>query len=282
MKDQTLLYLTGLDIDEAGLKDVLNQARGMNARVAIAVLAMLPSQPINAYGHMPYGGLGIAHDWVDRVQTSKKALKQAEDQVEALLAEANVSGDVQTALGALSDLQIAVAQRAMASDLAAIAPSMRDGDEDLFNTAAFGVLFHSPVGLVLNGDALTPPKRIFVAWNSELPSARAIHAALPMLATADEVIIGTIDPKSTEYKDGEDPGTEIAAWLSHRGCEVTVGHYPSGGATVASAIAQHAKETGADIVVMGAFGRSRMRELVFGGTTDSMLRQTEVPIFLAH
>ncbi|MFY0312091.1 universal stress protein, partial [Leisingera sp. D0M16] len=90
------------------------------------------------------------------------------------------------------------------------------------------------------------------------------------------------DPDLTDERDGEDPGTDAAAWLSHHGCNVTVSQFPSGGRDVGPAIQDRAREAGADLVVMGAYGHSRLREAVFGGTTRTMIEQTELPVLFAH
>ena len=151
--------------------------------------------------------------------------------------------------------------------------------------AVQSALFMSPAGVILNGVSRTAaltPGLVLVAWNSGLPAARAIHAALPVLRTAREVVIAIIDPVMTPYRDGEDPGADVALWLSHHGCKVSVQQMPSGGQPVDAALLKKAKETGADLIVMGGYDHSRMREVIFGGTTRSMVDQTAFPVLLAH
>ena len=115
-----------------------------------------------------------------------------------------------------------------------------------------------------------------------MPAARAIHAALPILEAAKEVVVAIIDPVTTAFRDGEDPGADVALWLSHHGCKLSVQQMPSGGQQIDAALLRKGKETGADLIVMGGYDRSRMREIVFGGTTRSMVEQVEFPVFLAH
>ena len=85
-----------------------------------------------------------------------------------------------------------------------------------------------------------------------------------------------------EASHGEDPGVDIATWLTHHGCNVTVQQYPSGGLDICDAILARAKEARADLVVMGAYGHSRTREALFGGTTRSLIAQTEQPVYLVY
>ena len=87
---------------------------------------------------------------------------------------------------------------------------------------------------------------------------------------------------TTVNRDGQDPGTDVAAWLSHHGCLVTLSQYPSGGRSVADVIQDRAAEAGSDLIVMGAYGQARMIQTVLGGTTRSMVEQTKLPVFLAH
>ena len=86
----------------------------------------------------------------------------------------------------------------------------------------------------------------------------------------------------TPEHDGQDPGTDLAAWLSHHGCTVTVAQYPSGERPISDYIQDHVRETGADLIVMGAYARGGMLQTVLGGTTRSMVEQTEMPVFFAH
>ncbi|MFC6582283.1 universal stress protein [Sulfitobacter aestuariivivens] len=74
----------------------------------------------------------------------------------------------------------------------------------------------------------------------------------------------------------------MAKWLSHHGCNVTVSQFPSGGREVGQAIQDRATELGADLVVMGAYGHARMIQTVLGGTTRTMMEQTDLPLMLAH
>jgi nucleotide-binding universal stress UspA family protein len=96
------------------------------------------------------------------------------------------------------------------------------------------------------------------------------------------VTIGVFDPVASKDHDGENPGSDVARWLSHHGCHVNLQQYPSGGQEIGDCIQKRSAETGADLVVMGAYGHSRMRQTVFGGTTRSVIDQTDFAALLAH
>jgi len=282
MKNRTLLFIAHDTISEDDVRPVLQEAASQNARVVFLILAVGPAYPMNAFGAMPYGGIEISDQWLEALSQSKASLYSKAQSIRGLLQSEGVSGDVQVAHIVTTEVADLVARHALVSDLAYVAPSMRAVNADLFRAAVNGVLFRSEIGLALNGAPLARPNRVFVAWNTEAPAARAIHEALPVLKTAKEVIIASFDPESREEADGEDPGADVARWLSHHGCNVIVSQFPSGGGDIAAAIQRRAKELGVDLIVMGAYGRSRMREFVFGGTTRTMLEYTDTPILMAR
>ena len=282
MKNQTILFVMSDQAPDKDITGLLDEAAAQNARVVCLILAMAPTYPIGAYGALPYGAMDVPSNWVEEVTSSREALKTRRDEVEALLQKAGVSGDVQAVHTVPADVRDVVARRALVCDVATVAASLRDENADVYRAATYGILFDSPIGLMLNGSPLARPKQIFLAWNAELSSARAIHTVLPMLKVAEEVHIAVFDPKTQAGDAGEDPGADLARWLSHHGCTVTVNQYPSGGGDIATALQRRASEVGADLVVMGAYGHSRMREFVFGGTTRTLLEQAETPVLMVH
>lgn len=284
MQNSTILITVGKDtaLDELAAK--LETIRAIPAKVAILLVGDLPRFPYYAVGVPPYGGVDIPPEWQAAISENNAALKAKKDWIETLLQQHDLAGGVSVIAAEPAQISDAVARRAMLCDVALVSNDLRASDP-LFHRVVYGVLLQSPVGALLNdptGATLNRPKRIFVAWNTQLPAARAVHLALPILRQADEVTIGTIDPVMTEYGAGEDPGVDVAAWLTHHGCTVTVQQYPGGGHDVGSCILSRAREVGADLIVMGSYGHSRTREAIFGGTTRTLIEQTEQAVFLAH
>jgi nucleotide-binding universal stress UspA family protein len=282
MKNRTLLFVMNETTSDAEVRRIAEHATDQNARVMCLILSMAPTYPMDAYGAMPYGRMDFSTQWVEELASARKALQDRAESLEALLQSDGLSGDVQPVQCTLADARDVVARRALVADLATVAENLREDDPDLRRMALYGVLLQSPAALVQNCQPLALPKRVLVAWNTELPASRAIHTALPVLKHAKEVIIACFDPKAEAAEDGEDPGADLAKWLSHHGLKVTLNQYPTGGQDVALGIQRHAIELGADLVVMGAYGRSRMREFLFGGTTRAMMEQTKTPIFMTH
>ncbi|MEX1826158.1 universal stress protein [Luteibacter sp. CQ10] len=135
----------------------------------------------------------------------------------------------------------------------------------------------TPIVLVPDGAAITPMERILVAWNGSSVSLRAIRNALAFLRSARHVTILAGDPGSRSRKEA-DPW--LRAWLERHAIVYTWvdmddDDQPS------QAMRTHARQTHADAVVMGAWGRSRLRELALGGTTRQMLSHDDLSLILS-
>jgi nucleotide-binding universal stress UspA family protein len=284
MKNSTVLIAIGQDAPLRSLVQTLESIRAIPARAVILIVGEMPVFPYYAAGMAPYGMIDIAPEWREEVAALQSALKSKTDEIEAMLQDHDVSGEVSAIVCEPSQLAETIARRAMLCDMAWISDDLR-GQDYLFGQMLHGILFQSPVGVMLNdpgAKAIGGAKRIFVAWTNHLHSARAVQQALPLLRHADEVTIATINPVMTEYRDGEDPGVDVAKWLTHHGCKAVVRQYPSGGKDIGDCILARAKEVDADLIVMGSYSRSKTREAIFGGTTRTMIAQTDQTVFLAH
>jgi nucleotide-binding universal stress UspA family protein len=122
--------------------------------------------------------------------------------------------------------------------------------------------------------------RILLCWDGSRAAARAFADAMPLLkrATAVEVVMVTTEPP----KSDEIPGADVAEMLARHGLAVALQRIGAGGIGVANTILNHAADTGANLVVMGAYGHSRLREFVLGGTTRDMLAAMTVPTLMSH
>jgi nucleotide-binding universal stress UspA family protein len=83
-------------------------------------------------------------------------------------------------------------------------------------------------------------------------------------------------------KQPGEPGADLATWLARHGLNVSIKCLPSGGIPIADAILNHAADNGFDLVVMGAYGHSWMREALIGGATRDILKTMTVPVLMAH
>jgi nucleotide-binding universal stress UspA family protein len=125
-------------------------------------------------------------------------------------------------------------------------------------------------------------ERILVAWNASRESARAVHDAMPFLRAAKDVIVLAVNPRTGEDAHGDVPGMDIATHLARHGVKVTATHTPSVDIAISDALLNRISDDGMDMLVMGAYGRSRLRELVLGGVTRDLLRHMTVPVLMSH
>ncbi|MGO4387808.1 universal stress protein [Microvirga sp. 2YAF29] len=122
--------------------------------------------------------------------------------------------------------------------------------------------------------------RIMVAWDGSAKAARALNDALPFLREAELVDLVSV----TGEKDLKDTvtGADIGPHLARHGVNVTALDLPALDGDVAETLRNHANLTRADMIVMGAFVHSRLHEMFLGGTTQSMLKDCPVPLFLSY
>jgi len=133
-----------------------------------------------------------------------------------------------------------------------------------------------------SGPLVTTFKHVLLAWNGSKEAARAAFDALPFIIEAEKTDIVVIDPPDTLDESPESAGAEIAAALSRHGATVSVSVLNSGGASIDDVIQTRVAETGADLLVLGAYSHSWLRQLLFGGVTRTVLRTVPVAAFLSR
>ncbi len=124
------------------------------------------------------------------------------------------------------------------------------------------------------------PGRVVVAWDGGRHAARALADALPLLKTAMEVRVVSV----VGEKAGVDGGgtAELATHLAHHGIEPVFDTEEAGGRSAGTALGEYARRHGAGLLVMGAYGHSRLRDFILGGATRTLLAAPPVPILFSH
>jgi nucleotide-binding universal stress UspA family protein len=125
-------------------------------------------------------------------------------------------------------------------------------------------------------------RRVIIAWDASREATRAVSDALPMLARADKVMVVTVDAEPSPYGHGQLPGADLALFLSRHGLDVEALHVGSSGVRVGETLLNQASDRNADLMVMGCYGHSRMRELILGGATRTMLQSMPIPVLMSH
>jgi nucleotide-binding universal stress UspA family protein len=122
--------------------------------------------------------------------------------------------------------------------------------------------------------------RVMVCWDGSRAATRAVADSIPLLQKAKLVEIVLVASKG--FKADEAPGTDLAKHLARHGLDVNLKRITSPDIDVASTILSYAADSNADMIVMGGYGHSRLREFVLGGVTRSILETMTVPALMSH
>jgi nucleotide-binding universal stress UspA family protein len=122
---------------------------------------------------------------------------------------------------------------------------------------------------------------VLVAWDGSMEATRAVTAALPLLKQAARVTVVVFNPQSRYGVHGQQPGADLALYLSRHGVRVEVSAQPTA-LDAGNALLSLAADTGADLLVMGGYGHARLREMLLGGVTATILRDMTLPVLMAH
>lgn len=131
------------------------------------------------------------------------------------------------------------------------------------------------------GHFRTLGKRVMFLWNASRESARAARDALPFLMAASEVRVTVFDAKANMHGHGDEPGSDVGVYLARHGVNVAINRESSGGDVGATALSR-ANDFDADLIVMGGYGHSRIREWALGGVSKSLLAHMTVPVLMSH
>lgn len=232
------------------------------------------------------GGMGLfpAEAFVALYEEIHKQGLATRDRWQETLAKAEVAGEVRLVEDVLSSPPQTATFQARYADLALIGLG-RQGElpVDVHDQLA-KILTGSgrPVLAVAHGARPPPYRRVLVGWRAGANAARAVHDALPLLQRAASIDVLCIDPHRNDSEYGGDPGTDIARHLARHGLPVTVHVEVSGGDEPGAVLLRCARSLGSDLIVMGGYGHSRLREWALGGTTRHVLANTTLPVFLSH
>jgi nucleotide-binding universal stress UspA family protein len=276
MLKDLLLYVSPDDVSAThpATRHAIELARAYEAHLTAMILEIVVEAPVSLY----HGG---ALPDLDPVRESRHAA--ARQEAESFSGEAERAGigfailHARSYVGGAGDV---VADRARLHDRTVL-PAPGGEPQDRL-TIVEDCLFSSgrPVLLVPETGAATRAEEVVIAWDGTAPAVRATHDALPFLAGAQRVTVITIAEEKTDPVDAS--GHDLCAHLSRHGIKAGFRHFDSRGRTVGEAIAEAARELGADLLVMGGFAHSRLRDLVLGGATRHILNATPMPVLLSH
>jgi len=133
------------------------------------------------------------------------------------------------------------------------------------------------------GSPKPPGGRAMICWNHSREAARAVTGALPLLEKASKVEMLIVDQdKTTDEDRARHSGKDIAAWLGRHGVKAEIARTAAPASDVGTTILSRAADHDVDLIVMGIYGHSRLREMVLGGASRTLLASMTVPVLMAH
>jgi nucleotide-binding universal stress UspA family protein len=126
-----------------------------------------------------------------------------------------------------------------------------------------------------------PGRRVLIAWDGSFEATRAIGNALPLLKRAHEVTVALFNVTDFSDTHGQQPGADMALYLARHGVKVNVTNATTE-LDIGNALLSQAADIGADLLVMGGYGHSRLREVLVGGVTRTILQCMTLPVLLSH
>lgn len=132
------------------------------------------------------------------------------------------------------------------------------------------------------GHFTTVGERVTVAWNGSREASRAAFDAVPLLSTARSVRVLTIDASRRGESNGLAPADDLALALARHGVKATAARSFSAEISVGDELLSGLCDDGSDLLVMGCYGHSRVREMLFGGVTRHILNHMTVPVLMSR
>uniref|UniRef100_Q11G53 UspA n=1 Tax=Chelativorans sp. (strain BNC1) TaxID=266779 RepID=Q11G53_CHESB len=278
MTFKTVLSVVSVEHSDGDLRLAIDLSRQIDAHLAVLVLSIAVPPPTSEYAAV------MSEAWLQDRQAEIDRLHARVKEVTAILAQSELSADVDGEYVERGWTDDMVGRRSRYADVTLIGPEL-NSDEDLKTMVLKGSLYESQIPVLLIPDAAGAtllPKKVLLAWDGGPEATRAAREALPLLTGAEDVHLTMVDPRATEDGLNIEPGTDLAAYLAHHGAKITIDRLPSGGQPIAETLRRHAVDMAADMVVMGAYGHSRLRQRIFGGVTRSMIEEADLPVFMAR
>ena len=251
-------------------------AEACNAHVAGVAFAYDPVLPASVMG-------GVSADVFDvQRRENEKSAKAAIQEFDSTAKRSGVSAETRmltATIAGAADMFAALARRFDLAVVPQVTPDTIAPDELLMEAA----LFESgrPVVIVpyIQKDPLNLD-RVICCWDGSRTAARAIGDAMPLLRKAkavDLVIVG-----KGKMNEKELTGADMGGHLARHGLKVDVKRIPAADVDVANAVLSYAADSGAEFIVMGGYGHSRLREYILGGATRGILGSMTVPVLMSH
>lgn len=260
------------------LENAINLSRTLGSHLHVAALGVDHTDP----GFYYAGAQAIAvQQNLERAQVQAHAL---EEQVRQRMKPEMINWDVETVTVMMNGLSPYLSDYLRYYDMVILplpyGPACGAIDEMVFESCLFGAGI--PVLLTPERD-ISPilPRRILIGWDRSSEALAAARSAIPFCAQAEATEVCVIEPP-VHGPERSDPGGSLAQLLVRNGAHVEISVQARQETDVADQLLHRARETGADLMVIGGYGHTRLREALLGGVTRTMLHKADIPILMAR
>lgn len=260
------------------LDAAITMAQRSDAHLEICCLAVDSTQAVGVFAGAP---AVIYQESLEQLQRQAEALRE---RIRTRLNGAALRWSTEDVVVPMGTLGSYVGLKARFSDLVLLPGPYGAGrgpQDELVTEAA---LFDGNAAVLVLPDGATglpEMKRVVLAWNQSEEALHATRAAMPLLIAAELVNVVVIDPP-THGQERSDPGGLLTTMLARQGVKAEVSVIASAGVGVAPTLQRHMRDKAGDLLVMGAYSHSRLRQAILGGTTRSLLADANTPVFMMH
>lgn len=254
----------------------ISVALACGARLTGVAFVYDPIVPISGTGYIP------AEVIESQQSDNEAAAKAAVDRFAEATRRAGLSAEPLSLTASLSGAGDQFGRIARRFDLAVVGQAEPEASS-VEEIVAETTLFESGRPVIMVPYIQKAPLKldnVMVCWDGSRQSARAIADSMPLLVKAGRVEIVIIT--NERGKQDEIEGADMGQHLARHGLKVDVHRITGGNIDVADALLSHAADSGADFMVMGGYGHSRLREFVLGGVTHSIFKSMTVPVLMSH
>lgn len=273
-----LTVLTSADLSASALEAAIELAQRQDAHLDILCLGVDRTQ--TGYYYAGTNAI-VMQETLQRAQDDASEITTA---VTDRMKSESIRWSQESAVAQVAGVAHLVGHRSRYADLVIMPKPYGDQkaveDEAVVEAALFDG--RAPVLVIPSDfDAASFGSNVVVAWNQSAEALTAVRAALPVLQNAGNVHIAIIDPPQ-HGPDRSDPGGMLSQMLGRHGVKSEISVLAKTMPRVSDVLCRHVRDVGADLVVMGGYGHSRLRESLLGGATRDMLETAEVPVLMAH
>jgi nucleotide-binding universal stress UspA family protein len=278
MSFRTLFAAVEVNQNDVEIDRAMEIAGRLDAHLMVLVVGIAPPPPASPYGV-------VSNDvWAGEITEGQQRARDRAGKLSARFAAAGRGATVESSYVDRGTIATLAARFARYSDLTLIAPAA-EGFESLRGCVTDGALFESgrPVLILPKGETNFPePRRVMVAWDASVEASKAVRDAIGVMQAAEVVDAVLIDPVPTFDGHGPEPGADLAAYLARHGISANVHCLPREGRDTSESLMRAAGDLEADLMVMGGYGHSRLRQRIFGGTTTNILKTPRITVLMAH